>query len=173
MRENDMKIKSRRITFFAVNIFFCFLAFTAQAQFLDFSQPARSVALGGNLVALPEGPSATAFNPAGLGLQERFEASARYESLFPGLENDDISTGNLTLLGLLEPVGALGGSWDHLGSNLIQQDRLGLSWGRKFPTEGMVQSVAAGFSLSYITQRYVLSVPLSGVSVSQLSSSAF
>src|SRR5258708_39993709 len=70
---------------FAVNIFFCSGVLTAQAQFLDFSQPARAVALGGNLVALPEGSAAPAFNPAGLGLQEQFEASARYASLFPGL----------------------------------------------------------------------------------------
>jgi tetratricopeptide (TPR) repeat protein len=39
--------------------------------------------------------------------------------------------------------------------------------------DGFVKNVSTGLSMSYMTQRYVLSVPLSGVSVNQLSSAAF
>jgi tetratricopeptide (TPR) repeat protein len=143
------------------------------AQFLDFSQPARATALGGNLVALPEGSSALAFNPAGLSLQKRFEVDARYESLFPGLENDTLSTGNITALTDPMPFGVVAGSWDHLGSNLLEQDRLQLGWGKEMPVGGFIQSVGGGFSLSYLSQRYSLSTPLPGVPLSGLSSSAF
>ena len=143
------------------------------AQFLDFSQPARAAALGGNLVALPEGSSAMAFNPAGLALQERFEASARFEAMFTGLENDNVGTGNINLITSPDSWGALGGAWDHLGSNFIQQDRLSLDWGRKIPGENFFQNTSVGLSLSYMTQRYVLDQPLAGVSLSQLSSGAF
>ena len=144
-----------------------------KAQFLDFSQPARAIALGGNLVALPEGSSAFAFNPAGLSLQKRFEVSARYESLFTGLENDSISTGNITALTDPTLFGVLGASWDHLGSNLIAQDRFQLAWGKAIPVGGFFQDVGLGFSLSYLTQRYTLLTPLTGVSLSNLSSGAF
>ncbi len=146
---------------------------TVRAQFLDFSQPARAAALGGNLVSLPEGPSAMVFNPAGLAFQERLESSARYESLFPGLENDSISTGNLTILTSPFNFGAVGASWDHLGSNFIQQDRFQLAWGGKLDSGGFFNHLAAGFSLSYLSQNYALSTPLAGVSLTQLTSSAF
>lgn len=149
------------------------LSVPAHAQFLDFSQPARAAALGGNLVAIPEGPSALAFNPAGLGLQERFEVSARYEAMFPGLENDNIGTGNISFITSPNSWGAFGGAWDHLGSNFIQQDRFTLDWGRKFQSEGLFQNPSVGLSLSYLAQSYVLSQPLAGVSLSQLSAGAF
>ena len=148
----------------------------ARAQYLDYSEPARAKSLGGNLVAMPEGPSAPAYNPAGLGLQDRFEASARYESLFPGLENDSLSTGNLTLLSPTDAfgaIGAFGASWDHLGGNLLSQDRFILDWGKAVDTERLVTSVAGGLSLSYLTQRYTLQAPLAGVSENELSSSSF
>jgi Tfp pilus assembly protein PilF len=160
-----------------IQIIGCCLGFliagSAQAQFLDFSQPARAAALGGNLVAMPEGSSALAFNPAGLALQDRFEASARYEAMFQGIENDSLSTGNIALLTSPDSFGAVGGAWDHLGSSFIQQDRFSLDWGRKFPGDGFFQHTSVGFSLSYMTERYVLTQPLSGVSLSQLSASAF
>jgi len=144
----------------------------ARAQFLDFSQPARATALGGNLVALPEGPSALTFNPAGLGLQDRFQASARYESLFPGLENDDISTGNLSLLSPMSSLGAFGLSWDHLGANQLEQDNIRLAWGKSIPTKGIFHSLEVGFSFSYLMQRYVLSVPLQNVSLTNVSANS-
>jgi tetratricopeptide (TPR) repeat protein len=155
--------------------FFLYLlgASAVRAQFLDFSQPARATALGGNLVALPEGSSAFAFNPAGLSLQKRFEVTARYESLFSGLENDNLSDGNITALSAPTPFGAFGGSWDHLGSNLLAQDRFRLAWGKGVPVGGFLREVGGGFSLSYLTQRYTLLSPLSGVSLSGLSPSAF
>ena len=68
---------------------------SAQSAFLDFSTPAREAALGGNGVALPEGTSSLAFNPAGLGDDAIFKVSARYENLFSGIGGDDLSTGNL------------------------------------------------------------------------------
>lgn len=145
----------------------------AQAQFLDFSQPARAMALGGNLAAMPEGASAMAFNPAGLSLQECDQVSARYEGLFSGFGSDDLSTGNLTFLLPVASFGAFGASWDHLGSVELQQDRMRIAWGKAFPAGGFLDSAAVGFSLSYLTQRYSLSTPLSGVSLAGLSSGAF
>lgn len=151
---------------------FLWVASTASAQFLDFSQPARATAMGGNLVALPEGPSAMTFNPAGLGSQDRYQASARYEDLFSGLENDDISTGNLTLLYPAGGLGAFGASWDHLGANQLEQDNVRVGWGKDIPTKDIFQALQVGFSLSYLSQRYVLSVPLQGVSLTNVSASS-
>jgi tetratricopeptide (TPR) repeat protein len=146
---------------------------SAQAQFLDFSRPARATALGGNLPVLSDGPSALAFNPAGLALQERFEATARYEGLFAGIEGDDLSTGNITLISTPFEFGAFGASWDHLAANLLQQDRFRLAWGKSLASGGIVHETAVGLSLTYLTQSFVLSGPLTVVSPSQLSSSAF
>src|SRR5271155_408239 len=145
-------MKSNVKIILALGLFFAATE-SSEAQFLDFSQPARAAALGGNLIALPDGPSAMVFNPAGLAFQERVESSARYESLFPGLENDSISTRNLTFLTPLGGYGGVGGSWDHLGSNFLQQDRFRLAWGKKFSNEGFFSDLSAGFSFSYLNQR--------------------
>lgn len=148
-------------------------AVQARAQFLDFSQPARATAMGGNLVALPEGSSAMAFNPAGLALQKQFEVDARYEGLYLGLENDNLSTSNLSALSAPTPFGAFGGSWDHLGSNLLSQDLFRLAWGKQLQVGGVVKDVSGGFSLSLMTQRYTLLTPIAGLSVDQLSPTTF
>ena len=145
----------------------------AFAQFLDFSHPARATAMGGNLVAIPRGSAALNFNPAGLSLQDRFEVSARYESLFTGFDGDSLSISNLSALAPLGNLGGTGFSWDHLGADLLAQDRLRAGWGKHLQVGGVMRDFAAGFSLSFLTERYTLSAPLQGVSVSDLSPSAF
>ncbi|HJT25240.1 MAG TPA: hypothetical protein VJ873_11740, partial [bacterium] len=145
----------------------------AQAQFLDFSQPARATAMGGNLVALPEGSSALAFNPAGLSLQKQFEVDARYEGLYLGLENDNLSTGNISAISAPTGFGVFGGSWDHLGADLLSQDLFRVAWGKEIPVKGVIQGISGGFSLSLMTQRYTLLTPIAGLSVNQLSPSTF
>ena len=112
-----MKLKQLQSLFLGVLL--TLIVSNARGQFLEFSMPARASALGGNLVAVPEGSSALTYNPAGIALQNRWEASARYEDLFPGLENDSITTGNLSVLIPSGELGALGGAWDHLGSNQL------------------------------------------------------
>jgi tetratricopeptide (TPR) repeat protein len=151
----------------------CFHSLPAQAAFLDFSPPARSSGMGGNLVADPQGSESLYFNPAGLGSTNRFDLSARYQALEPGLEGDSLSTSGLAGALPLESAGTAGFSWDHFGSNNLQQDRFRLSWGRDFPELKSWGDVRVGFSFSYLKQAFILSAPLSGLTGSNFSASAF
>jgi tetratricopeptide (TPR) repeat protein len=144
-----------------------------QASFLDFSSPGRASAMGGNMVASPLGTSALYFNPAGLAFDSQFEASARYESLFAGIEGDNLSTGDLSFLAPFKTAGAFGLSWDHFGANLLQQDRFQLSWGRNLGSEGFLEGTGVGLSLSYLRQAFTYSAPTVGISLTNVSSSAF
>ena len=126
-RQENLKVFCfcMRIEFLFFLVFILMNIFTMPlwAAFLDFSPPAREAALGGNGVALPEGTSSLAFNPAGLGDESRFEISARYENLFSGIEGDNLSTGNLSAVFPLEVGDGLGFSVDHFGANTLQQDQ--------------------------------------------------
>ncbi len=145
----------------------------AEAAFLDFSVPAREAALGGNGVAVPEGTSSLAFNPAGLGSLSLFEVSARYENLFPGIEGDSLSTGNLSAVFPLSTGDALGFSIDHFGANNLEQDRLLAAFGKSFGVESFLNHLRLGMSLSYLNQQFTLQAPLSGVNPANVSAGAF
>ncbi|HTC20249.1 MAG TPA: hypothetical protein VK859_05330, partial [bacterium] len=145
----------------------------AQAAFLDFSPPARSSGMGGNLVADPQGSESLYFNPAGLGSTNRFDLSARYQALEPGLEGDSLSTSGLAGALPMGTAGTAGFSWDHFGSNNLQQDRFRLSWGRDFSELKPLGDIRLGFSFSYLKQAFILSAPLSGLTGSNFSGSAF
>ncbi|HXL72436.1 MAG TPA: hypothetical protein VN963_02320, partial [bacterium] len=144
-----------------------------QAAFLDFDPPARSSAMGGNLVADPEGSDSFYFNPAGLGSLDRLNLSARYQALEPGLEQDSLSTSGLTAAVPLDSWGTAGLSWDHFGSNNLQEDRFRLDWGRNFSELKTIGNLKLGFSFSYLKQAYVLSSALTGLSGSNFSGEAF
>jgi tetratricopeptide (TPR) repeat protein len=144
-----------------------------QAAFLDFDPPARSSAMGGNLVADPEGSDSFYFNPAGLGSLDRLNLSARYQALEPGLEQDSLSTSGLTAAFPLGLWGTSGLSWDHFGSNNLQEDRFRLDWGRNFTELKAVGNLQMGFSFSYLKQSYILSSALTGLSGSNYSGEAF
>ncbi len=148
-------------------------AASAFAAFLDFDPPARSSAMGGNLVADPEGSDSFYFNPAGLGLIDRLNLSARYQALEPGLEQDSLSTSGLTAAFPFDGWGTAGLSWDHFGSNNLQEDRFRLDWGRDFPELKTIGNLKLGFSFSYLKQAYILSSPLTGLSGSNFSGEAF
>jgi hypothetical protein len=150
-----------------------FHALPAQAAFLDFSPPARSSGMGGNLVADPQGSESLYFNPAGLGSTNRFDLSARYQALEPGLEGDSLSTSGLAGALPMGTAGTAGFSWDHFGSNNLQQDRFRLSWGRDFSELKPLGDIRLGFSFSYLKQAFILSAPLSGLTGSNFSGSAF
>ena len=143
------------------------------AAFLDFSVPAREAALGGNGVALPEGTSSLAFNPAGLGNEIQFKVSARYENLFSGIGGDDLSTGNLSAVLPLDPGDGLGLSVDHFGAPTLQQDRLQAAFGKSFDEGSLLHPLRLGLSLSFLRQQFTLQDPLAGVSPSNVSSGAF
>jgi tetratricopeptide (TPR) repeat protein len=144
-----------------------------QAAFLDFDPPARSSAMGGNLVADPEGSDSFYFNPAGLGSIDRLNLSARYQALEPGLEQDSLSTSGLTAAFPLDSWGTSGLSWDHFGSNNLQEDRFRLDWGRDFSELKTIGNLKLGFSFSYLKQAYILSSVLTGLSSSNYSGEAF
>jgi tetratricopeptide (TPR) repeat protein len=146
---------------------------SAQAAFLDFSTPAREAALGGNGVALPEGTSSLAFNPAGLGDDAFFKVSARYENLFSGIGGDDLSTGNLSAVFPLETGDGLGFSLDHFGSNNLEQDRLQAAFGKSFGPDSLFKPLKLGINLSYLREQFTLSTPLAGVNPGNLNSGAF
>ena len=145
----------------------------AQGAFLDFDPPARASGMGGNLVADPEGSESFYFNPAGLGSLDQLNLSARYQALEPGLEQDTLSTSGLTAAFPLDSWGTSGLSWDHFGSNNLQQDRFRLAWGRDFPEFKAIGNFQLGFSFSYLKQAYTLSSALSGLSGSNFSGEAF
>ncbi len=145
----------------------------AQSSFLDFCPPAREAALGGNGVALPEGISSLAFNPAGLGNLSLFKVSARYENLFSGIEGDDLSTGNLSAVLPLESGDGIGFSLDHFGSNNLEQDRLQAAFGKSFEASSFLHSLRLGFDLSFMRQQFILLAPLAGVNPANVSASAF
>ena len=146
---------------------------SAQAAFLDFSPPAREAALGGNGVALPEGTSSLAFNPAGLGDEYRFEVSARYENLFSGIEGDNLSTGNLSAVLPLDVGDGIGFSLDHFGANTLQQDRLQAAFGKSFEANSFLYHLRLGFDLAYLRQQFTLLAPLAGVNPANVSAGAF
>jgi tetratricopeptide (TPR) repeat protein len=145
----------------------------SQEAFLDFDPPARAAGMGGNLVADPEGSDSFYFNPAGLGSLDRLNLSARYQALEPGLEQDSLSTSGLTAALPLEGLGTAGLSWDHFGSNNLQQDRLRLDWGRDFPELKNLGHFQMGFSFSYLKQAYTLNNVLPGLGGSNFSGEAF
>ncbi len=144
-----------------------------RAAFLDFSVPPREAALGGNGVALPEGTSSLAFNPAGLGDEEQWIATARYENLFSGIGGDSLSTGNLSAVIPLGSGDGLGFSLDHFGANTLQQDRLQAAFGKSFDEGSFLHPLRLGFSLSFLRQQFTLLAPLAGVNPSDVSASAF
>jgi tetratricopeptide (TPR) repeat protein len=153
---------------------FLALPWGARGAFLDFSLPAREAALGGNGVALPEGTSSLAFNPAGLGNEIQFEASARYEDLFSGIEGDNnLSTGNLSVVLPLDSGDGLGFSLDHFGANTLQQDRLQAAFGKSFEADSPLHSLRLGISLSFLRQQFSLLAPLAGINPSNVSATAF
>lgn len=143
------------------------------AAFLDFSLPAREAALGGNGVALPEGTSSLLFNPAGLGDQNHFEVSARYENLFSGIEGDNLSTGNLSAVFPLEVGDSLGLSVDHFGAMDLQQDRVRAAFGKSFGAKTILGHLRFGVSLSYLRQQFTLPVPLPGLNPANVSAGSF
>lgn len=145
----------------------------ARAAFLDFDPPARASAMGGNLVADPEGSESFYFNPAGLGSVDRLNLSARYEALEPGLEEDSLSTSSLTAAVPLDSWGTSGLSWDHFGSNNLQEDRFRLDWGRDFTELKAIGNFQLGFSFSYLKQAYVLNSALPGLTGSNFTGEAF
>jgi len=147
--------------------------FRAEGAFLDFSVPAREAALGGNGVALTEGTSSLAFNPAGLGNESLFEISARYENLFSGIEGDDLSTGNLSGVFPMERGDGLGFSLDHFGGNNLQQDRLQVAFGKSFEASSFLHPLRLGVDLSYLRQQFTLLAPLAGVNPANVSAGAF
>ncbi len=144
-----------------------------QAAFLDFDPPARASAMGGNLVADPEGSESFYFNPAGLGSVDKLNLSARYEALEPGLEEDSLSTSSLTAAIPLDTWGTSGLSWDHFGSNNLQEDRFRLDWGRNFSELKTIGNLKLGFSFSYLKQAYVLNSALTGLTGSNFTGEAF
>jgi tetratricopeptide (TPR) repeat protein len=99
--------------------------------------------------------------------------SARYQALEPGLEQDSLSTSGLTAALPLEDLGVAGLSWDHFGSNNLQQDRFRLAWGRDFSELKPIGDFRMGFSFSYLKQAYILNSALSGLSGSNFSGEAF
>ncbi len=141
----------------------------SEAAFLDFSPPAREAALGGNGVALPEGTSSLAFNPAGLGDEYRFEVSARYENLFSGIDGDNLSTGNLSAVFPLDIGDGLGFSIDHFGANTLQQDRFQAAFGKSFEANSFLHHLRLGVNLSYFRQQFTLLAPLAGVNPANVS----
>ncbi|HJT25703.1 MAG TPA: hypothetical protein VJ873_14095, partial [bacterium] len=144
-----------------------------QAAFLDFSVPAREAALGGNGVAFCEGTASLSFNPAGLGSQDQWIATARYENLFSGIEGDNLSTGNLSAVLPLDMGDGLGLSLDHFGANTLEQDRLQAAFGKSFGEDSPLHPLRLGLSLSLLRQQFTLLDPLAGVSPSNVSASAF
>jgi tetratricopeptide (TPR) repeat protein len=142
------------------------------ASFLDETAPARSAALGGNAVAAPEGSSSLYDNPAGLAFCDTYLAAARYQRLMEGIENDDLGTSSIGVLGPAGRWGGWGASWDHFGANHLQRDRVRLSGGRSCPIPASWGSLGLGLSLSLLSQRYSLSEPLSSVSPEHLSATA-
>ncbi len=182
-RDAEMKLpisvrllRKKIIRFFQLNFFIFITAplfLNAQTAFLDFSPPAREAALGGNGVALPEGTSSLAFNPAGLGDEYRFEISARYENLFSGIEGDNLSTGNLSAVFPLDVGDGMGFSLDHFGANTLQQDRLQAAFGKSFGVNSVLYHLRLGLDLSYLRQQFTLLAPLAGVNPANVSAGAF
>jgi tetratricopeptide (TPR) repeat protein len=104
--------------------------------------------MGGNLVACPVDSDSAYYNPAGWGLMEGAVVSARYESLFTGLEGDTLADSGL---GAGLPLGAWGGAgffWEHFGANLLQQNRFNFGWGRNLASK----QFNAGFDFSLLHQ---------------------
>lgn len=149
------------------------LPFRRVGSFPGFQRPSRDAALGGNGVALPEGTSSLVFNPAGLGDEERLIATARYENLFSGIEGDNLSTGNLSIIVPLGPGDGLGLSLDHFGANTLQQDRLQAAFGKSFDEGSFLHPLRLGLSLSFLRQQFTLLAPLAGVNPSNVSAGAF
>ncbi len=176
-RQENLKVFCfcMRIEFLFFLVFILMNIFTMPlwAAFLDFSPPAREAALGGNGVALPEGTSSLAFNPAGLGDESRFEISARYENLFSGIEGDNLSTGNLSAVFPLEVGDGLGFSVDHFGANTLQQDQLQAAFGKSFDTNSIFYHLRLGVDLCYLRQQFTLLAPLAGVNPANVSAGAF
>jgi tetratricopeptide (TPR) repeat protein len=173
LNKNVFSIRYHFIFSLAPFLWGMFSADPVQAAFLDFDPPARASGMGGNLVADPEGSESFYFNPAGLGSMDQLNLSARYQVLEPGLEQDTLSTSGLTAAVPLESWGTSGLSWDHFGSNNLQQDRFRLAWGRDFPEIKMIGNFQMGFSFSYLKQAYTLSSALPGLSGSNFSGEAF
>jgi tetratricopeptide (TPR) repeat protein len=183
--KNGLSLKKNHITFYigrlstgtatlaALWMGAILLPLPLEAAFLDFNPPARAAGMGGNLVADPQGSDSFYFNPAGLGSLDRLNLSARYQALEPGLEEDSLSTSGLTAALPLDSLGTAGFSWDHFGSNNLQQDRWRLDWGRDFPELKNLGRFQMGFSFSYLKQAYTLNSALPGLSGSNFSGEAF
>ncbi len=165
--------KSALIKAFFGLLLACPLPSRLWASFLTASPPPRAAALGGNTVAAPDGSGRLVDNPAGLAVAEHFLATARYQRLFEGVGGDDLATGGLAAVLPFNGPGGFGASWDHLGADHLQQDRFRMAWGRKIPVPSSLGVMSFGLSLSYLKQRFILSVPLSAVTPTRVSSGAF
>lgn len=145
----------------------------ARGAFLDFSPSARAAGIGGNAVASPLGTSGLAFDPAGLAGADRNEISARYENLFSGIEGDNLSTGNVSVVLPLDPQEAMGLSLDHFTADTLQQDRVKAAFGKSFGTGTPLEHLRLGLDLSFLRQQFTLAAPLAGVSSTQVTAEAF
>jgi tetratricopeptide (TPR) repeat protein len=144
-----------------------------RADFLPDAGPIQSMAMGGNLVALPGLATAEADNPAALADLDSHRLAARYQALYPGLSSDNLGTQGLSLLAPTVGFGGLGLDWDHFGSSYLEQDRFRLADGLGFPSNAYHPWCSAGVAASYLHQSYTLSTPLAGVDPGRLSADAW
>jgi hypothetical protein len=151
--------------------FFLFLASPLNASFLDESRPLAPRRWGGIRSPLPWRRLSLG-QPAGLGWTDHYGATARYQRLMEGLEDDDHGAGSVAILGPVGRWGGWGASWDHFGADISSatasaSPEVAFS---PFPrgSEGRARLIPLALS-----QRFTLSEALQSVSPSDLSSTAF
>jgi hypothetical protein len=139
----------------------CCLLFSppgAYAAFEDLGVGARVPGMGNAFVAIADDVSSVYYNPAGLALLERTKAMASHSILYSGLS--DSSSLGLTNLAVAAPLrggrmGTAGFLWNQFSlSDVYSEKTLQASYGYRFSGGGMLEKLAVGASVKYMTHSF-------------------
>ncbi|MFH1958501.1 MAG: type IX secretion system membrane protein PorP/SprF [bacterium] len=148
-----MSFKRKEKTMF---VFFLFtvhcLLFTAssEAAFQYLDAGARALGMAGAYTAVCDDVNSACWNPAGLALMKKREATGMYSKLFPDLD-DSLTLSYLGYGGLITGYGAAGLSAVAFGSDLYSESEYIITGAGCVP---YVRNLYAGLNLKYMQKRY-------------------
>ncbi|MBI4425340.1 MAG: tetratricopeptide repeat protein [Elusimicrobia bacterium] len=131
----------------------------AVAAFEEVGAGARAPGMGNAFTAIADDVYAVHYNPAGLALLQRPEVASSYSRLFLGLT--DHSTLSNSFLGYAHPLkggewGTTATSWEQfsLNSNLYQEQRFALAYGRKLGRGWGPGELSGGLTAKYLRRSF-------------------
>lgn len=125
------------------------------AEFLPTERPVRSLALGGQATANPQGPAALQDNLAGLAEGDS-ELWARWQALSSALGGEALGQGALSLRWNFLPGLGMGLLWQHQASPQLSRDRLRLGLAADLSRVAGIPGLSFGAGLDRLLQAFSL-----------------